>query len=53
MPKAKLNQQSNDIQLLVKILRFSALISRPMRDGVADPAGFSPNELRLYMTWRS
>jgi DNA-binding MarR family transcriptional regulator len=49
MLKAKLNQQSNDIQLLVKILRFSALISRPMRDGVADPAGLSPNELRLLM----
>jgi DNA-binding MarR family transcriptional regulator len=43
------NRQSRDIQLLVAILRFSSLISRPMRDGVADRAGFSPNELRLLM----
>ena len=49
MPKAKLNRQRNDIQLLVQILRFCSLISRPMRDGVADPAGFSSNELRLLM----
>ncbi len=31
------------------MLRFASLISRPMRGGVADPAGFSSNELRLLM----
>jgi DNA-binding MarR family transcriptional regulator len=37
------------IKLLIAMLRFASLISRPMRDGVADPAGFSPNELRILM----
>ncbi len=37
------------IDLLVAMLRFASLVSRPMRDGVADPAGFSPNELRLLI----
>jgi DNA-binding MarR family transcriptional regulator len=37
------------IRLLVAMLRFASLISRPMRDGVADPAGFSANELRILM----
>ena len=37
------------IELLVAMLRFASLISRPMRDGVADPAGFSSNELRILM----
>src|SRR5579863_3443858 len=31
------------------MLRYASVISRPMRDGVADPAGFSANELRLLM----
>jgi len=38
-----------DIPLLVAMLKFASLISRPMRDGVADPAGFSSNELRILM----
>jgi DNA-binding MarR family transcriptional regulator len=38
-----------DIALLVAMLKFASLISRPMRDGVADPAGFSSNELRILM----
>jgi DNA-binding MarR family transcriptional regulator len=37
------------VELLVAMLRFASLISRPMRDGVADPAGFSSNELRILM----
>ena len=45
----KSDQQSNEIGLLVAMLRFASLISRPMRDGVADPAGFSSNELRILM----
>ena len=43
------NRQDHDIELLVAMLRFSSIISRPMRDGVADPAGFSSNELRILM----
>jgi DNA-binding MarR family transcriptional regulator len=39
----------HDIDLLVAILRFASVISRPMRDGVADPTGFSANELRILM----
>jgi len=31
------------------MLRYASLISRPMRDGVADPAGLSPNELRILI----
>lgn len=37
------------IDLLIAMLRFASLISRPMRDGVADPAGLSPNELRILI----
>jgi DNA-binding MarR family transcriptional regulator len=42
-------RQDHEIELLVAMLRFSSIISRPMRDGVADPAGFSSNELRILM----
>jgi DNA-binding MarR family transcriptional regulator len=45
----KSDQKSNEIALLVAMLRFASLISRPMRDGVADPAGFSSNELQILM----
>jgi len=38
-----------DIDLLVAILRFASIISRPMRDGVADPARLSSKELQLLM----
>jgi DNA-binding MarR family transcriptional regulator len=44
-----MSRQNHEIDLLVAILRFSSIISRPMRDGVADPAGFSSNELRILM----
>jgi DNA-binding MarR family transcriptional regulator len=43
------DRNSGEIGLLVAILKFASLISRPMRDGVADPAGFSSNELRILM----
>ena len=39
----------DEFALFVDMLRFASLISRPMRDGVADPAGFSSNELRILM----
>jgi DNA-binding MarR family transcriptional regulator len=42
-------RQGHEIGLLVAMLRFASVISRPMRDGVADPAGFSSNELRILM----
>lgn len=42
-------QKETDIALLVGMLKLATLISRPMRDGVADPAGFSSNELRILM----
>src|SRR6204780_306305 len=42
-------RQHHEIDLLVAMLRFASLISRPMRDGVADLAGFSANELRILM----
>jgi DNA-binding MarR family transcriptional regulator len=38
-----------DIALLVAMLKYAALVSRPMRDGVADPAGLSSNELKILM----
>jgi DNA-binding MarR family transcriptional regulator len=43
------DRHDHQIGLLVAMLRFASLISRPMRDGVADPAGFSSNELRILM----
>jgi DNA-binding MarR family transcriptional regulator len=50
MPERNHNNANGDeIDLLVSVLRFASLISRPMREGVADPAGFSPNELRILM----
>jgi DNA-binding MarR family transcriptional regulator len=50
MTKPSTTPRTNDqISLLIAMLRFASLISRPMRDGVADPAGFSPNELRLLI----
>src|SRR5580698_5927468 len=47
--KNKTKPTDRQIGLLVAMLRFASLISRPMRDGVADPAGFSSNELRILM----
>jgi DNA-binding MarR family transcriptional regulator len=47
--RKKTDRRSGDIKLLVSMLKFASLISRPMRDGVADPAGFSSNELRILM----
>ena len=41
--------RNHEIDLLVAMLEFASLISRPMRDGVADPAGLSSNELRILM----
>lgn len=44
-------QQSDDsdVGLLIAMLRFAALINRPMRDGVALPADVSPNELKMII----
>jgi DNA-binding MarR family transcriptional regulator len=47
--RKKTDRKSGEIGLLVAMLRFASLISRPMRDGVGDPAGFSSNELRILM----
>ena len=47
--RLKRRTRNPEIGLLVAVLRFASLISRPMRDGVADPAGYSSNELRLLM----
>jgi DNA-binding MarR family transcriptional regulator len=50
MTERKKNYSKNrEINLLVAALRFASLISRPMRDGVADPTGFSSNELKILM----
>jgi DNA-binding MarR family transcriptional regulator len=38
-----------EIRLLMALLRFASVISRPMRGDVADPAGLSCNELRILM----
>lgn len=47
--RKKAGRDEGEIFLLVAMLKFASLISRPMRDGVADPAGFSSNELRILM----
>jgi DNA-binding MarR family transcriptional regulator len=49
MAKHQRNGRRHEIGLLVAMLRFASVISRPMRNGVADPAGFSSNELRILM----
>jgi DNA-binding MarR family transcriptional regulator len=49
MESKKGNPKNHEIALLMAMLRFASVISRPMRDGVADPAGFSSNELRILM----
>lgn len=41
--------ENSDVGLLIAMLRFAALINRPMRDGVALPAGVSPNELKIII----
>jgi DNA-binding MarR family transcriptional regulator len=38
-----------NVQLLVLLLKQASLITRPMVEGVADPNGISPNELRIVM----
>ena len=48
-PRRRGERTKPDIALLVAMLKFASLISRPMRDGVADPAGLSSNELRILM----
>jgi DNA-binding MarR family transcriptional regulator len=47
--KTKRKPMDRQIRLLMPMLPFTSLISRPMRDGVADLAGFSSNELRILM----
>ena len=47
--RKKTDRKRGEIGLLGAMLRFASLISRPMRGGVADPAGFSSNELRILM----
>jgi DNA-binding MarR family transcriptional regulator len=47
--RRKSNRMQHEIELLIAMLKFASLISRPMRDGVADPAGLSSNELRILM----
>src|SRR5579863_10327703 len=47
--RKRTNRMDREIGLLVAMLRFASLISRPMRDGVADLAGCSSNELRILM----
>jgi DNA-binding MarR family transcriptional regulator len=40
---------NSNTSLLLAMLRFAALINRPMRDGVATKAGISPNDLMIIM----
>lgn len=40
---------NSNIGLLLAMLRFAALINRPMRDGVAAKAGISSNDLMIIM----
>jgi DNA-binding MarR family transcriptional regulator len=47
--RQKAGRTNHEVELLVAMLKLASLISRPMRDGVADPAGLSSNELRILM----
>jgi DNA-binding MarR family transcriptional regulator len=42
--------QTQQVALLIAILKLSSVINRPMRDGVADPQGLSLNEIRVLMS---
>ena len=50
--RREIGDGSHQIALLITMLKYASLISRPMRDGVADPAGLSSNELRILMALR-
>lgn len=40
---------SRDVTTLIALLKVATLIHKPMRDGVAEPLGLTPNELRILM----
>jgi len=44
-----LNDVSERLELLIKLLKFSSLVSRPMQDNVASPNQIGLNELRVMM----
>ncbi len=37
------------VELQVQLLKLSSLISKPMREGVAEPAGMAPDEIKIVM----
>ncbi|MBC2777090.1 MarR family winged helix-turn-helix transcriptional regulator [Parasphingopyxis marina] len=41
---------SDDIDLLVAILKLASVINRPMKEGLADPEGLTLNEMRALMS---
>lgn len=47
--RASAKPNKADIELLIGLLKLVSLVSRPMRDSVADAAGLSANELRILM----
>jgi hypothetical protein len=47
--RKKSHRKSGEIGLLVAMLRFVALISRPLCGGVADPSGFNARGAAAYV----
>jgi DNA-binding MarR family transcriptional regulator len=43
------DENRDDVSTLIALLKVATLIHKPMRDGVAEPLGLSPNELRILM----
>jgi hypothetical protein len=41
--------ETDPADLLIRLLKLSSFVSGPMRDGVCDPAGIAPAELRIVM----
>lgn len=44
-----LNAAGSDVQLLISLLKFSSLISKPMKENVADVHGVNRNELKVLI----
>jgi DNA-binding MarR family transcriptional regulator len=45
----KTNAAAANVELLVRLLKLSSLINRPMEDGVAEAKGIALNELKIMM----
>lgn len=48
-PQGPLPAVDEDVSLLIDLLKLGTFIATPMRDGVADPMGLTPTDLRIVL----